>query len=72
MALTYQEQIDRFAVELADESIQRKKDPKYKESFTDFSIASSISKIYDVEYGKVLSDLGTKKNIILNRESRKK
>ena len=63
MSYSYQEQIDRFAVELADESIQKKKNPEYKESFTLENIARSISSIYDVEYEKALKDLSYKKNL---------
>jgi len=63
MLYSYQEQIDRFAVELADESIQKKKNSEYKESFTLENIARSISSIYDVEYEKALKDLSYKKNL---------
>lgn len=69
MSYSYQEQIDRFAVELADEAIQKKKNPDYKESLSLYEIAGSLSRIYDIEHDKALRDLTSKRTVYMSRKS---
>ena len=53
----YEKQISEFGKEIADETIRREKDNTYKASLDRFSIARSISNIYDVELRTVTEDL---------------
>ena len=63
MSYTSQEQLDRFGLEIAGESIQKKKDPTYEPSLILEKVAKSLSHIYDVEYERVLRDLSAKRNM---------
>jgi len=53
----YEKQISEFGREIADETIRKEKDNTYKNSLDRFSIARSISNIYDVELRTVTEDL---------------
>ena len=54
---TYQNQIEEFGHEMADDIIKREKDPTWESPLKKMDICSSISKIYDVEYRTVIDDL---------------
>jgi hypothetical protein len=55
---TYQNQIDIFSKEIAKDLIQRETNPKW-EIMNKFSIAQSISTIYEEDLRKVTEDLET-------------
>lgn len=61
---TYSDQIRIFGYELADETIKKEKDKNWISNLDRFKIASSISKIYDIDLIQVTDDLD--KSIKLN------
>lgn len=54
---TYTDQIKVFGYELADDVIKKEKDKNWVSNLDRFKIASSISKIYDIDLRQVSDDL---------------
>lgn len=54
---TYQNQIELFGHEMADDIIKREKNPDWESPLKKMDVCSSISKIYDVDYRTVIEDM---------------
>jgi hypothetical protein len=54
---TYQNQIELFGHELADDIIKREKNPDWESPLKKMDVCSSLSKIYDVDYRTVIEDM---------------
>jgi hypothetical protein len=54
---TYQNQIELFGHEMADDIIKREKNPDWESPLKEMDICSSLSKIYDVDYRTVIDDM---------------
>jgi hypothetical protein len=54
---TYQNQIELFGHEMADDIIKREKNPDWESPLKKMDICSSLSKIYDVDYRTVIDDM---------------
>ena len=54
---TYQNQIELFGHEIADDIIKREKNPDWESPLKKMDICSSLSKIYDVDYRTVIEDM---------------
>jgi len=62
---SYESQVDRFGMELADDIIMRETYPNWDSPLRKNDITSSISRIYDMDLRKVVEDLedSIKKNV---------
>ena len=54
---TYQNQIELFGHEMADDILKREKNPDWESPLKKADICSSISKIYDVDFRTVADDI---------------
>jgi hypothetical protein len=53
----YEKQIEEFGKEIADEVVQKMRDPKFTPYLERYKVATSISRIHDVEIMVAMEDL---------------
>ena len=64
---TYTDQIKIFGYELADDIIKKEKDKNWVSNMDRFKIASSLSKIYDIDLRRATDDLDNSIQLNLKR-----